>query len=357
MKKLSALTLAGFFVFYVALEYSVAQRFGHGGPGREIRRGGVNRVPNPSMRRHAPAQRPGNRPQVQQLRRIPKHRPAYSGPSRARIHRGKVPNRSELRRFLDLPPQAQGTGVRPKLNDRSAVPPRSPVKDRPAAAKHREFATHAKRHAFTPQWWKNHPNAAKAYWNRFHHRPHHPYHWWKPAAWGAVTGFIVGAAWPNPVVYDYGENIYFEGNTVYVDGQPAATAEEYYDQASAIASADVSAGQAEEGDWMPLGVYSLSDEQDPNSEMILQLAVNKEGYLSGTYYDTVSDTVRPVTGSVDKQSQRAAWRFADDHGADIVMETGLYNLTQDRTKALVHLDKETTQTWWMVRMKEPTGSS
>ena len=37
------------------------------------------------------------------------------------------------------------------------------------------------------------------------------------------------------------------------------------------------------------------------------------------------------------------------------METGIYNLTEDETTALVHFGKEQTQTWLMVRLPEPEG--
>jgi hypothetical protein len=87
--------------------------------------------------------------------------------------------------------------------------------------------------------------------------------------------------------------------------------------------------------------------------MVLQLAINKEGVISGTYYNTNTDIGRPVKGMVDKTSQRAAWTFADGKNTDIIMETGLYNLTQDQTEALVHFGKDKTQQWLMVRLKQP----
>lgn len=87
--------------------------------------------------------------------------------------------------------------------------------------------------------------------------------------------------------------------------------------------------------------------------MFLQLAVNKDGAIQGVYYNTTTDTVRPVKGSVDKRTQRAAWTFADGKNTDIIMETGIYNLTQNETEALVHFGKDKTQKWLMVRMKQP----
>jgi hypothetical protein len=39
---------------------------------------------------------------------------------------------------------------------------------------------------------------------------------------------------------------------------------------------------------------------------ILRLAANKEGVICGNHYDAVSDNTLQVSGSVDRDSQRAA---------------------------------------------------
>lgn len=85
----------------------------------------------------------------------------------------------------------------------------------------------------------------------------------------------------------------------------------------------------------------------------LQLAVNKDGNIQGTYYNSENDTTKPIKGMVDKQSQRAVWTFADDNNNAIIMETGIYNLTQDQTDVLVHLGKSRTEQWFLVRLTEP----
>jgi hypothetical protein len=206
---------------------------------------------------------------------------------------------------------------------------------------------------FNPQWWKDHPNAAKHYWDQ-HHR--HPWnYWWRWATWGAVAGWTAGAAsaYGDPIYFDYGQNVYYEGDDVYVGGQKTGTAEEYYQQASTLADKAPEATKAEEEEWLPLGVFALSKGNVAESNMVLQLAINKEGVISGTYYNTNTDIGRPVKGMVDKTSQRAAWTFADGKNTDIIMETGLYNLTQDQTEALVHFGKDKTQQWLMVRLKQP----
>jgi hypothetical protein len=207
---------------------------------------------------------------------------------------------------------------------------------------------------FTPQWWKDHPNAARHHWDQHHH----PWnHWWRTATWAAVAGWTAGvaadSAYGDPIYYDYGENIYYEGDDVYVGGNKTATAEEYYQQASTLAEKAPEVTKQEGEDWMPLGVFALSKSNVADSNMVLQLAINKEGVISGTYYNTNTDAGRPIKGMLDKKSQRAAWTFADGKNTDIVMETGIYNLTQDQTEALVHFGNEKTQQWLMVRLKQP----
>ena len=110
---------------------------------------------------------------------------------------------------------------------------------------------------------------------------------------------------------------------------------------------------ADKTEWLPLGVFALSRGDSGVSNTVLQLAVSKEGVISGTYYNSDTDIARPVKGRVDKKTQRAAWTFSDGKNTDIVMETGINNLTQDQAVALVHFGKDTTQQWLMVRLKEP----
>ena len=104
---------------------------------------------------------------------------------------------------------------------------------------------------------------------------------------------------------------------------------------------------------MALGVFALSEESSAESNMVLQLAVNKEGVIAGYYYNTSTNSERPIKGMVDKKTQRAAWTFADGKNTDIIMETGLYNLTMEETTALVHFGKDKTQKWRMVRLEDP----
>jgi hypothetical protein len=178
-------------------------------------------------------------------------------------------------------------------------------------------------------------------------------HWWKHAAWGACAGWIVGANFGTPHYYDYDSGIYYENEIVYVDGREVGTAAEYYDQASKLAESAPATEETDEKKWLPLGVFALYEGDSAESNMALRLAVNKKGVIQGTYYNTSTDTERPLKGMVDKKSQRAAWTFADGENTDIIMETGLYNLTKDETGALIHFGRDKTRKCRLVRLREP----
>ena len=101
---------------------------------------------------------------------------------------------------------------------------------------------------------------------------------------------------------------------------------------------------------MSLGVFGMSHEQHNKANLILQLAVNKDGIIRGNYTATVTDDTKPVQGSVDKKTQRAAWTIGDN--TKNVFESGIYNLTQDEAPMLVHYGKDKTEQWTLVRLDQ-----
>ena len=58
-----------------------------------------------------------------------------------------------------------------------------------------------------------------------------PYRW---ATWGALAGWCGGYGWSEPTPYSYGENVYYQDNSVYYGDQVVATSEEYAQQAAEI---------------------------------------------------------------------------------------------------------------------------
>ncbi|MCZ6538346.1 MAG: hypothetical protein O6922_00775 [Chloroflexi bacterium] len=165
-----------------------------------------------------------------------------------------------------------------------------------------------------------------------------------------MTGWVTGVS-AEPVFYDYGNTTTYEDGNVYQNGQPVASAEEYAQQAQAIAQTPVEE-TPETAQWMPLGVFAMVREKDSKPTMFLELAVSKEGTIAGTYSNTTSDSAQPVEGHVDSESQRAAWWIGSNQ--NIIMETGIYNLTKEETPVLLHFGSQKTQTWLLVRLEEST---
>ncbi len=172
----------------------------------------------------------------------------------------------------------------------------------------------------------------------------------------ALTGWFVGW-WSQPVYYTYGSGgtVSYENNVVYVNGEQYGTAEQYYQDSATLAASvpEVNQSQAETMEWMPLGVFAITHEGVNETNMLLQLAVNKEGVIAGTFYNESTEVGHPVEGKVDQKTQRAAWKATDGTNENVVMETGIYNLTQDEVPVLVHFGPETTQTWTLVRVEQP----
>ncbi|MBL9164303.1 MAG: hypothetical protein JNL18_16350 [Planctomycetaceae bacterium] len=188
-----------------------------------------------------------------------------------------------------------------------------------------------------------------------------------PGAWLAA-GWAAGAAWnactwnsasaycgysdEPPAYYDYGNNVTYEDGSVYVNGDDAGTSEQYYDQANQIAAAGVAAAASSDGDWLPLGVFAFTRPDQTTSDISIQLAVNKEGVIRGNYTDSATKQNQVVQGSIDKKTQRVAFTVGDNKTS--VIETGLYNLTKDEAPCLLHLGKDQTEQWLLVRLKQPT---
>ncbi|QDU28965.1 hypothetical protein ETAA8_40710 [Anatilimnocola aggregata] len=180
------------------------------------------------------------------------------------------------------------------------------------------------------------------------------YYGWRPVTY-ASFGTFMGTAWvsaqPRYYAYGTGGNVYYENNIVYVDGQAAGTPEEYAAQSTALVAS--APAQVTDTEWLPLGTFALTREGVNDSQAMLELAVNKQGVVAGTYYNEATQVSRSLKGMLDKASQRAAIGFADGKNTDVVLETGIQNLTQDEAPALLHQGKERSGPVLLVRLQAP----
>jgi len=211
-------------------------------------------------------------------------------------------------------------------------------------------------HVFDDHWWRY------ASWNR---RPHvdvvvnaSPWWWWRPATWGAVTAFYGTSLASEPVIYDPGTTVVYEGDTVYVQGEPAGSAVEYRQQAAVLANPAIEeipvpepVAEGQPAEWLPLGVWAFTQQQGGDAVMFFQLSADKDGIVSGAYKNVLTGDEEPIVGQLDTKTQRLAWHVGDNK--ETVYETSLPSLTSDVASVFVHMGQEQTQTWLLVRLPSP----
>lgn len=159
----------------------------------------------------------------------------------------------------------------------------------------------------------------------------HGYDWWRPIGWGGIATWL---AWDNiaPIYYDDG-------------GYPV------------VQTIDVTNYSTQqtifEGDWLPLGVFAAGRDvnQASLSNLFVQLAIDKDGDLAGTYYNATTDQVYQLEGAVDSETQQAVWKLTEDPNSPLMI-TGVYNLTQDIAPVQVQFSDGTEQSWIFVRLNE-----
>jgi hypothetical protein len=184
----------------------------------------------------------------------------------------------------------------------------------------------------------------------------YPYdYWWGRPHWNSFYTWFPDYGWSNPYYYDYGSggNIVYRGNQVFVMGRSVGTPADYAVSAADLAYVDPNRIEPTPADeWKPLGTFSVAiNEDEENPPRVIQLAINKDGLISGTIHNRSSDKTYTVQGRVDKETQRVAFTIGND--PNIVLESGLYNLTLDETPVLVHFGENKTATYLFARLTEP----
>jgi len=179
-------------------------------------------------------------------------------------------------------------------------------------------------------------------------------YWYGNTGWNNLAGTY---GWNQPYYYDYGPNgnVAYQGNQVLVNNQPVGTASDYAQSAAELAAITPEQMNAPH-DWMPLGTFAVATGQDDkNPVRAIQLAYdNKQGLISGTIHNAQSNNTYTVQGRVDPETQRTAFSIGND--PNTVMETGLYNLTQQETPVLVHFGPSKTATYMFARLPEPSAA-
>jgi hypothetical protein len=209
-------------------------------------------------------------------------------------------------------------------------------------------------------WWDNYAGARWPVYSpwRYNWWRDRPYFWWGWTPAPRLTDWLV-FNWTRPYYWAYGPggNIYYRDNYVYYDNQQYLPVDDYYQQVYDVAHRvpPIDPGEAERMDWMPLGVFAAMREGEQADHRVIQLAVNKDGVISGTYFNPQTKKVHPLSGMVDERTQRAAWAFADGEHSAVVFETSLYNLTESESTMMVHFSPQSAdaEVWQLVRLEQP----
>ena len=182
---------------------------------------------------------------------------------------------------------------------------------------------------FTPAWYAQHPTA----WQVTH--PH------ADAAAVATTAAV--ATWLGVA---YGptttSTVVIEG-TIYAE-QPSTT--EQYTEQSTDGELDPSGATpiADDAEWMPLGIFDLKPDTQAEATRVIQLAVNRDGEIRGTYYDQIGDGVGNIRGTVDKQKLQAVWTVGET--GRVVFEIPLAELSKPDGKVTVRFPEGRTAAWY-----------
>jgi len=269
-------------------------------------------------------------------------------------------NRSQLNNFLSLPTDGGLSGATGALTNHGLNSGNMLIN----SGTHPFSQTWAHSQGQNVQnWASNHPEATQA-WNNAKNSLA-----WTPngidaAAWGAAVWGAAG--WPTldnwlgwgdstSYPYDYGNNITYDGDNVYYNSQPAGTTEQYYQEASNLASTTSSTpSDNTSGDWLPLGIFGLVEGDSKTPTRTFQIAVNKDGTIRGNSANQYNN-ILPIHGAVQKRTQRACWTVGTD--TTTVYDTGLYNLTKQESPILVHTGPKSTRQELLVRMKQPPSQS
>jgi hypothetical protein len=214
---------------------------------------------------------------------------------------------------------------------------------------------------FSSNWWGGgYRGNSWSFWGNYAGRYNRPWYWWSGATGPRLSSWIA-YGWPSPYYWDYGrgEYIYYDNGGIFVNGRLFQQAPVYYDRTVRLIedAPDLTAETAANLEWMPLGVFAVTPDGEADANIVLQLAVTKDGVIGGTAFDQKGGAAFNIQGIVDKQTQRAVWSFRNDQDKRVVMETSIYNLTQPEATGMVQYGPNDMRVIELVRLQQPDANS
>ena len=149
--------------------------------------------------------------------------------------------------------------------------------------------------AFTPDWYAKHPEA----WQPTKSSAD----WWKTADMATISVWLGQPVTAAGTTADSGSGVATAGGAdVNADGLQSVLVLPAGHQ-NAVGPAD--------SDWLPLGVFAVVPpdvaQQSGQAHNYQQLAVDRQGTIKGNFFDTISGTVQPIAGAVDRTALTASW--------------------------------------------------
>jgi hypothetical protein len=211
---------------------------------------------------------------------------------------------------------------------------------------------------FYGNWWTNSGRGYGhwGFWGNYAQRYNRPYYWWTAARAPRLASWV-SYGWPQYYYWDYGpgEYIYYDNGYVHVNGERYQEGPVFYDRTVQLVerAPDLSDDEAAEMEWLPLGVYAVTREGETEANVLVQLAVTKEGVIGGTAIVDDGRQTYPVEGIVEKETQRAVWSYTNARNERVLMETSVFNLTQPESTGLAQYGPEDMQVIELVRLEQP----
>ena len=200
---------------------------------------------------------------------------------------------------------------------------------------------------FTKDWWFAYSDVLRGTSAYYSSKPE--FAWWQGSPWPVLIRALGMKDEVQGFKYSNDQNIAFQNDIIYVNGQPVSSYEDFVSSARALANTHADS-KMDRTAWYPLGTFAVSSDPDQrSSSQAIQLAMDGVGNISGVYVNWPQGHVLPISGSVDTNSQRVAFNIGGSD--DIVVETGLANLTDEYSRVWVHLPNSHSQTWLITRIK------
>ena len=243
-----------------------------------------------------------------------------------------APGTRDVESFLNTKPAA-GAAAKPAAD-------RATAKSRAESAQSSfQTAMEGRTQPFTPAWYSEHPDA----WQYTH--PHADL--WAVAGVAGLTTWLGYPATAATTTAATSTTVAAASATTTATGTEAAAAAT---ATSTDGNASNAAALPSDLEWMPLGVYATGPKDAAQAHVYQQLAVSKQGELKGNYYDSITNTTQPVSGSIDRETRKASWKVGGKGGA--TFETTLDALMKTPSDVTMKSGSATHE-WELVQVQQP----